>query len=198
MQLFRLLYRLMFSPCLVNSPFHSSSISCSSCLSFAAMRARSSAQRTFFMASFSTVFLLMMSSAAMNSSGLSTLPCLNPILTKNPPMLLLPPPLLLLSSLTCPQPSSLPLLELPSTVASPSPSIWVLCQTLSPGRRTPEPHCPVPPVYSLPAGICPRMYIPSAVPLPFLDYCCSSPKSHSTLLPILASKTLSTTVSVRG
>ena len=45
--------------------------------------------------------------------------------------------LIALSSCTCPQPSSLTLLVLPSTVASPPPSLWVLCQTLSPGRRTP-------------------------------------------------------------
>ena len=67
------------------------------------------------------------------------------------PKLLLPPPLLLLSSRTCPQPSSLPLLVLPSNVASPSPSLWVLYQKLSPGRRTPEPHCHVPPVSSVPS-----------------------------------------------
>ena len=33
------------------------------------------------MASFTTVFLLMRSSTAMNSSGISTVPCLSPILT---------------------------------------------------------------------------------------------------------------------
>ena len=97
------------------------------------------------MAPFTTVVLLMRSSTAMNSSGLS------PILTSNSLKLLLPPPLLLLSSRACSQPSSLPLLVLPSTVASPSPSLWVLCQKLSPGRRTPEPYCPVYPVSSLPS-----------------------------------------------
>ena len=70
------------------------------------------------MASFTTIFLLMRSSTAMNSSGLS------PILTSNSWKLILPPPLLLLSSRTCSQPSSLPLLVLPSTVASPSHSLW--------------------------------------------------------------------------
>ena len=121
--------RLSFSLCLVKKPFNSPSISYCSCLPFAT-RAWSSAQR---------------SSTAMNSSGLS------PILTSNSWTLLLPPPLLLLSSRTCSQPSSLPLLVLPSTVASPSPSLWVLCQKLSPGRRTPEPYCPVSPVSSLPS-----------------------------------------------
>ena len=61
------------------------------------------------MAYFTTVFLLMRSSTAVNSSGLS------PILTSNSWKLLLPPPLLLLSSRNCSQPSSLPLLVLPST-----------------------------------------------------------------------------------
>ena len=72
-------------------------------------------------------------------------------LHQTPPKLVLPPPLLLLSSRTCPQPSSHPLLVHPSTVASPSPSLWVLCQKLSLSRRTPEPYCPVPPVSSPPS-----------------------------------------------
>ena len=106
------LSRLRFRPCLVNNPFHSNSISCSSCLSFAT-RARSSAQKSFFVASFITVFLLMRSNTAMNSRRFRTLPCLSPISTsKTPPMLLLPSPLLLLSSRACPQPCSLPLLVL--------------------------------------------------------------------------------------
>ena len=55
-------------------------------------------------------------------------------------MLILQSPLLLWSSRTFPQPSSLPLLVLPSTVASPSPSLWVLCQKLSPNRLS-SPRC---------------------------------------------------------
>ena len=102
-------------------------------------------------------------------------------------MLLLPPPLLLLSFHTCPQPSSLPLLVLSSTVASPSPSLWVLCQKLSPGRRTPEPYCPILPVSSLSQDVC----CSSPLPQPLLF----SPKLHSTLLLILASKTLSSSFS---
>ena len=73
------------------------------------------------MASFDTVFLLMMSITAMNNSGLSTLPSLSPILTSNSSDAPSPPPLLLLSSRTSPQPPSLPLLVLTSTFASPSP-----------------------------------------------------------------------------
>ena len=129
----------------------------------------------------------------MNSSGLSTLPWLSPSWPQTPQMLLLPPPLLLLSSRSRPQPSSLPLPVLPSTVASPSPSLWVLCQRLfCPNRRTPEPY---------------------ALYLQYLLYrmsqdvhlvCCSSPlpgpllfspKSPSTFLLILASKTLSSSFS---
>ena len=106
---------------------------------------------------------------------------------QTPPMLLLPPPLLLLSSRACPQPSSLPLLVLPSTVASPSPSLWVPCKKLSRCWRTPE---PAPPASSLPS-VSGR----TAVPLPFLHHCCSSPKSPSTLLLILASRTLSNSFS---
>ena len=88
--------------------------------------------------SFTTVFLLVRSSTAMNSRGLSTLPWLQSW-PQTHPKLLLPPPLLLLSSRTCPQPSSLFVLLLRSTGASPSPSLGVLCQKLSPCRRTQEP-----------------------------------------------------------
>ena len=129
----------------------------------------------------------MRSSTAMNSSGRS------PILTSNSSKLLLPPPLLLLSSRTCSQPSSLPLLVLPSRVASPSTSLWVLCHKLSPGRRTPTAILPC--TSSLFSIICPRTDIPSAVPLPFLNPSCSSPKSPSTLLLILASKTIANSFS---
>ena len=72
------------------------------------------------MASFTTVFLLMRCSTAMNISGVSTLPCLSPILTSNSSDAASRTNTILLSSRTCPQPSSLPLLVLPSTVASPS------------------------------------------------------------------------------
>ena len=59
---------------------------------------------------------------------------------------------------------------------SPSPSLWVLCQKLSPGRRTPEPYCPVHPVSSLPsvAGRTSR----SAVPLSPSWTIAVLPRSH--------------------
>ena len=54
----------------------------------------------------------------------------------------------------------------------------------------------IPPcISSLFFTICLRTYIPSALPLPFLNPCCSSPNSPSTLLLILASKTLSNSFS---
>ena len=102
------------------------------------------------MESFTTVLLLMRSSTAMNSSGLNTYPA-SVHSWPQTPKLLLPPPLLLLYSRMCPQPSSLPLLVLPSTVVSPSPSLWVLCHKLSLGRRTPEPYRPEHPVSSPPS-----------------------------------------------
>ena len=110
----------IFSLGLVNSPFHSS------------------------------VFLLMRSSTAMDSSGLSTLPFLSPILTSNSSNAPSPTATIAVVFSYMTSTSSLPLLVLPSAVASPSPSIWVLSQKLSPSRRAPEPYCPVPPVSSLP------------------------------------------------
>ena len=95
---------------------------------------------------------------------------------------------MLMSSRTCLQPSSLPLMVLPS------PSLCLLCQKLSPGRRTPDTYSSVHPVSSL-SYICLRTYIPSAVPHPFLNTRCSSPKYPYTLLLILAAKTLSNSVS---
>ena len=87
----------------------------------------------------------MRSSTAMNSSGLSMLPCLSPILTSN--AYCAPSPTTTLAVVFSYMPSTI----LTSTVASPLPSLWVLCQKLSPSRRTPEPYCPVPPVSSLPS-----------------------------------------------
>ena len=140
--------RFIFSPCQVNSPFYSSRVSCSSCLPFAT-RERSYAYRSFFMASFITVFLLMRSSTDMNNSGLSKLPCLSPILTSKSSDA---PSTTTLAVVFSYMPSTITsIMVLPSTVASPSPSLWVLCQRLSPNRRTPEPYCPVPPVSSPPS-----------------------------------------------
>ena len=137
----------------------------------------------------------MRSSTAVNSSRLSTLPCLSPILTSNSseaPRVLLPPPLLLLSSHMCPQSSSLPLRVLPSNLASPSPSLGTMWKAFS---RSMNPRAILPCTSSLFSTICLRAYIPSAVPFPFLNPYCSSPKLPSTLLLILASKTLSNSFS---
>ena len=102
------------------------------------------------MASFTTVFLLMTASTVMNNIGLSKLPCVSPILTSNSSEAPSPTTTLtVVFSYTCPQPSSLLLLVLPSTIES--PSLWVLCKKLSLGRRTPEPYFPGPPVSSLPS-----------------------------------------------
>ena len=56
--------------------------------------------------------------------------------------------------------------------------------------RSTNPGAILPCISSLFFTICLRTYIPSAVPLPFLNLCCSSPNSPSTLLLTLASKTL--------
>ena len=72
--------RLMFSPCPVNSP---STPAVSPVCHSPPRPGR--LHRSFFMASFITVFRLMRSSTATNSSGLSTLHCLSPIFTSNSP-----------------------------------------------------------------------------------------------------------------
>ena len=61
--------------------------------------------------------------------------------------------------------------------------------------KSTNPRAILPCTSSLFSTICLRTYIPSAVPLPFLNPCCSSPKSPSTLLLILASKPLSSSFS---
>ena len=141
------------------------------------------------MAFFTTVFLLMRSSTAMNSRGLRTLPCLSPILTSN--------------SSEAPSPTTtlaVVLSYVPSTIytsASGIPihrsvAITISLVTLSKAfSRSTNPRAILPCTSSLFSTICLRTYIPSAVPLPFMNPCCSSPKSHSILLLILASKTLS-------
>ena len=142
------------------------------------------------MASFITVVLLMRSSADMNSSGLSPLPCLSPLLTSNASDA--PSPTTTLAVVFSYMPS-LPLLVLPSTVASLSPSLWVLCQKAF--SKSTNPRAILSCTSSLFPTICLRGYIPSAVPLPFLNPCYSSPKSPSTLHLIFASKTLSSSFS---
>ena len=96
--------------------------------------------------------------------------------------------LLLLSSRTCPS------TILTSTSGTPihrSVAITIYLGTVSKAfSRSMNPRAILPCTSSLFSTICPRTYIPSAVPLPFLNPCCSSPKSHSTLLLILASKIL--------
>ena len=75
-------------------------------------------------------------------------------------------------------------LPMRSTVVSPSPSLWVLCQKLCPSRRTSESYCPAPPVSS-PPSVSGRTY-PSVVPLPFLSPRCSPSTQLRTLaLPLL-------------
>ena len=186
--------RLIFSPCLVNSLFQSTNVSsapvCHSPPGSGRLHGGVSSWRPSSPSSCWWGSVLLWTAA-----GSARCPASVQSWHQTPPMLLLPPPLLLLSSRTCPQPSSLPLLALPSTLASPSPSLWVLCQKLSPSRRTPEPILPC--TSSLFSTICLRTYIPSAVPLPSLNPCCCSPKAPSTLLLILASKQ-SPTVSILG
>ena len=180
--------RFSFSPCLINKPFHSSIVSCSSSV------CHSSPEPGRLHREVSSWHPSPPSSCwwgpvlLWTAAGSTRCPASVHSWPLTPPKLLLPPPLLLLSSRTYPQPSSLPLPVLLSTVVSPSPSLWVLCQKLSLGRRTPEPYFPVPSVSSLPSvsGRTSRLMF-----LPFLNPCCSSPKSPSTLLLILASKTLS-------
>ena len=77
----------------------------------------------------------------MNNSGLNTLPCLSPIFTSN--SCDAPPPTTTLAVVFSYIASTIltSALVVPSTVASPSPSLWVLCQKLSPSRRTPDPYC---------------------------------------------------------
>ena len=178
----------IFSLCQVNSPFYSSSVSCSSSLPDPGHL-----HRSFFMASFITVFLLMRSSTDMNNSGLSTLPCLSPILTSN--------------SSDAPSPTTTLVVVFsytPSTIltsASGTPIHHSVAITISLGTvskafsKSTNPRAILPCTSGIFSTICLRTYIPSAVPLPFLDPCCSSPKSCSTLLLILASKTLSSSFS---
>ena len=140
------------------------------------------------MASFIAVFLLM-GYSIWTAAGSARCPGWVHLDLK----LLLPPPLLLLSSRTRPQPSSLPLLVLPSTVASPSPSLWVLCQRLfCPNRRTPEQYALYLQylLYHLSRDVHP-VCCSSPLPGPLLF----SPKSPSSLLLILASKSLSSSFS---
>ena len=88
------------------------------------------------MTAFIIVFLLMRSSTAMNSSGLNTLPCLSPILTSHSSDVSSSTTLVVVFSY-CPHPSSMPLLVLPSTAASPSPSLWYCVRNF---LQVDEPH----------------------------------------------------------
>ena len=129
----------------------------------------------------------------MNSRGLSTLPCRSPILTSN--------------SSEAPSPTTtlaVVFSYVPSTILTSASGIPIhrsVAITISLGTvskafsRSTNPRAILPCTSSLFSTICLRAYIPSAVPLPFMNPCCSSPKSHSTLILILASKTLSNSFS---
>ena len=140
------------------------------------------------MASFITVFLLIRSSTAVNS-GLSTLPCLSPILTSNSSEA--PSPTTTLAVVFSYVPSTI-LTSASGTPIHRSVAITISLGTVSKAfSGSTNPRAILPCTSSLFSTICLRTYIPSAVPLPFLNPCCSSPKSPSTLLLINASKTLS-------
>ena len=185
--------RFIFSPCLVNSPFHSSSVSCSSYLPHSPRRLHRGVS-SWHPSSPSSCWwgpLLLWTAA-----GPARYPASIQSWHQTPPMLLLPPPLLLLFSRTCPQPSSLPLLSLPSTVASPSPSLSVLCQTLSTARST-YPRAILPCASNVFSTICLRTYIPSAALLPFPNLAVL-PRSHLLLFSWSLRLNPSPTVSVLG
>ena len=98
------------------------------------------------MTSLITIFLLMKSSTARNSRGISTLPCLSPILTLN-------------SSDAPSHTTTLGVVfsHMPSTIltsASGTPihcsvaitiSLGTVSKAFSRSTKTPEPYCPVPP-----------------------------------------------------
>ena len=145
------------------------------------------------MASFTTVFLLMRSCTAMNSRGLRTLPCLSPILTSNSSEA--PSPTTTLAVVFSYVPSTI----LTSAYGAPihrSVAITISLGIVSKAcSRSTNPRAILPCTSSLLSTICLRTYTPSDIPLHFLNPCCSSPKSPSTLLLILASKTLSNSFS---
>ena len=141
------------------------------------------------MASFTTVFLLMRSSTAMNSSGLNTLPCLSPILTSNSSEA--PSPTTTLAVVFSYVPSTI-LTSSSDTPIHRNVAITISLGTVSKAfSMSTNPRSILPCTSSLFSTICLRTYIPSAVHLPSLNPCCSPPKSPSTLLLIIASKTLS-------
>ena len=127
------------------------------------------------MASFITVFLPMRSSTDMNSSGLSTLPCLSPILTSN--AYDAPSPTTTLAVVFSYMPSTI-LTSAPGTPIHRSVAIAISMGTVSKAFSKSTNHrailsC----TSSIFSTICLRTCIPSAVPLPFLNPCCS-PRSH--------------------
>ena len=160
---------LIFSPCLVNNPFHCSSDFCSSCLPFAT-RARSSAYRSFVLPPFVIIFLLMRSSTSMNSSGLSMLPCLNPTLTSNssdaPPT----------TTLALNHPHFCFWYSHPPQCSHHHLSGYCVKSFLQVDE--PQSHNALYLQSVLQFSL--STYTPSAVPLPFLNPCYSSPKSPST------------------
>ena len=138
------------------------------------------------MTSFATVFLLMRSSTAMNSSGLTTLLCLSPTWISNSSEA--PSPITILAVVFSYMPSTI------LTSASGAPIYRSVAITISLGTeskafsRSKNPIAILSCTSILFSTICLRTYIPSAVPIPFLNHCCSSSKSPSTLiLMIIAS-----------
>ena len=131
------------------------------------------------MASFIPVFLLMRSSTAMNNIDLKLLRCSFSHHHCCCCMLVHAP--------------NHPLLVLPSTVRvaiTTSP-----CTVSKSFFQIDESRAILPCASSPFSTIFHRTYIPSAVPLPFVNPCYSSPKSHSTVLLIIVSKSLSNSFS---
>ena len=143
------------------------------------------------MVSFITIFLLMRFSTAMNSSGLSTPPCLTLTLTSNSSDA--PYPIITLAVVFSYMPSTI----LTSTYGTPANrSVAISLSTVSKAfSKSTNPRAMLSCTSSLFSAISIVTYIPSAVRLLFLNICYSSPKSHSTLPRILASKTLSNSFS---
>ena len=135
------------------------------------------------MTSFTTVYLLMRCSTAINNSGLNTLPCHSPILTSNSPEA---------PSLTT---TLAVFLYAPSAIIASASGTPIHRSVSTAFPRSTNPRAILPCTSGLFSTICLRTYIPSAVPLPFPNPCCSYPKSPSTFLLILTSKTLSSSFS---
>ena len=137
----------------------------------------------------------MRSSTDMNSSGLSTLPCLIPILTSNASDA--PSPTTTLAVVFSYMPSTI-LTSASGTPIHRSVAITIsLCTTSKAFSKSMNPRAILPCTSSLFLFHLSQDLRPvccSSIS-PFMNTCCSSPKSPSTLLLILSSKTLSSSVS---